>query len=378
MCEVHDHVTAAVTAASGMGATQAGAAGCDKVGSPLGSDAFPGTAAAPYATVEHLANSLHPGQTGCLRSGVFQGDVTIDKGGTGSAPTIVTSYPGERATVVGRLHVTDEANNVVIQSLNLNGRNGDNLPSPSVNGDGVVFRDNDVTNDHTTICFILGSDQFGRARGTLIERNRIHNCGQMPPTNHHHGIYVEASDGARIMENWIYDNADRGVQLFPDAQGTYVARNVIDGNGQGVIFSRTSANNVVENNMISNPALRYNIEDWELSGGGNVARRNCLWSDRHKGGGIQPGLRCRCVDNLVIDPGFVDRGAKDFRLKPGSPCLNFATTLKPQKATKGKRKARPGAAARQHQGGLAGRAPAPAGEDRRRLPRAASASTRPC
>ena len=87
----------------------------------------------------------------------------------------------------------------------------------------------------------------------MIERNRIHNCGELPATNHHHGIYVEASDGARITDNWIYDNADRGVQLFPDAQGTYVARNVIDGNGQGIIFSRKSANNVVEHNVISNP-----------------------------------------------------------------------------------------------------------------------------
>ena len=163
----------------------------------------------------------------------------VTSGGSASAPTTVTSYPGERATVVGRIHVADEANNVVVQGLTLDGRNGDNLPSPTVNGDGIVFRDNEVTNDHTTICFLLGSDGYGRARGTVIERNRIHNCGQLPATNHHHGIYVEASDGARITENWIYDNADRGVQLFPDAQGTYVARNVIDGNGQGVIFSRT-------------------------------------------------------------------------------------------------------------------------------------------
>ena len=287
----------------------------------------------------------------------------------------MTSYPGERATVVGRLQVTDDANHVVVQSLNLNGRNGDNLPSPSVYGDGVVFRDNDVTNDHTTICFILGSNSSGRARGTVIERNRIHNCGEMPANNHHHGIYVEASDGARIVENWIYDNADRGVQLFPDAQSTYVARNVIDGNGQGVIFTRTSANNVVENNVISNPALRYNIEDWELSGGGNVARRNCLWSDRHKGGGIQPGLSVSVVDNLVIDPGYVNRGGKDFRLKPGSPCLTFATTLNPQNATKRKRKVRPVKLRSNTKAVWPGGRVAPAGEDRLRRARA-SASKR--
>ncbi len=57
----------------------------------------------------------------------------------------------------------------------------------------------------------------------MIERNRIHNCGEMPPSNHHHGIYVEASDERGSSGNWIYDNADRGVQLFPDAQNTYVA-----------------------------------------------------------------------------------------------------------------------------------------------------------
>ena len=42
---------------------------------------------------------------------------------------------------------------------------------------------------------------------------------------------------------------------------------MIDGNGQGVSFSRESANNVVEHNVISNSVLRWNIEDWELNGG---------------------------------------------------------------------------------------------------------------
>ena len=57
-------------------------------------------------------------------------------------------------------------------------------------------------------------------RGDHIERNRIHDCGVLPAENHHHGIYIEASDDARVIDNWIYDNADRGVQMFPDSQGS--------------------------------------------------------------------------------------------------------------------------------------------------------------
>ena len=39
---------------------------CSKVASRDGADDNPGTAAKPYATVEKLANSLQPGQTGCI------------------------------------------------------------------------------------------------------------------------------------------------------------------------------------------------------------------------------------------------------------------------------------------------------------------------
>jgi hypothetical protein len=302
-----------------------GAVTCAKVASPLGSNSNSGTLAKPYATVEKLANSLRAGQVGCVRAGVYTRDVKVSRGGTSSAPTTITSFPGERATVVGRFRVSDTANNVIVQQLELDGFNGEILPSPTVNGDNIVFRDNDVTNRNTTICFLLGSDEYGRARGTVIERNRIHNCGHLPPTNHHHGIYVEAADNARITDNWIYDNADRGVQLFPDAQGTYVARNVIDGNGEGVVFSRESSNNVVERNVLSNPVVRYNIESFELSGAGNVARLNCVWSTRHWGNaGIQLDIGLPVANNLVTDPGYVNRDQKDFRLVPGSPCVNIS------------------------------------------------------
>jgi hypothetical protein len=101
---------------------------------------------------------------------------------------------------------------------------------------------------------------------------------------------------------------------------------VIDGNGQGVLFSRTSANNLVEHNIITNPALRYNVEDFELSGDRNVARRNCLWSTRHPdSAGVQPGIKVQIVDNVVAEPAFAGRDGKDFRLATESPCFGYST-----------------------------------------------------
>ena len=93
-----------------------------------------------------------------------------------------------------------------------------------------------MTNGHTAICFALGNPRFGVARDVTIQRNRIHDCGRLPATNLDQGVYVAVARGTRIVGNWIYENADQGVQLYPDARGTYVAGNVIDGNGEGIIF----------------------------------------------------------------------------------------------------------------------------------------------
>ena len=49
----------------------------------------------------------------------------------------------------------------------------------------------------------------------VIERNRIHDCGELPATNHQHGIYVAHAIGTVIRDNWIYDNADRGFSFTP-------------------------------------------------------------------------------------------------------------------------------------------------------------------
>src|SRR4051794_40800414 len=87
---------------------------CNKVASPSGSDSAAGTADAPYETAGKLVTSLAAGETGCLRSGTYLEDLSVRKGGTADARITVTSYPGERAKLIGRLWITRTAPNVTI------------------------------------------------------------------------------------------------------------------------------------------------------------------------------------------------------------------------------------------------------------------------
>ncbi len=298
---------------------------CDKVAAAGGSDSAAGTAAQPFATPQRLADSLAPGQTGCVR-GTLTGNLWI-----GRDAVTIASEPGQRGKVVGQVKVQPGADGVTVRDLDLDGHRpgGGSVLGPAIYGDDATFANNDVTNGNTAICFIIGTyghDGNMKVARTRIEGNRIHNCGPLPRTNMGHAIYVEHTQDARIVGNEIYDNADRGVQLYPNSQGTLVAGNVIDGNGVGVIFSGTggaaASNNVVRHNVITNPTARAAVESWYPDGNpkgtGNVVEQNCVFGVANPISTTFGGFTHS--DNLVADPQFVDRGAKDFRLREGSPC----------------------------------------------------------
>ena len=201
-----------------------------QVASPDGNDSAPGTADRPYATAQRLVNTLAPGETGCLRAGTYREDLTVATPGVG-----LTSYPGDQATVAGRLRVT--ADRVTVERLTLDGRNARDLPSPTINADDVVFRRNDVSSRDSGICFILGS--LTEVRHPVIKRNRIHNCGQ-PGGIPDHGIYMQHVNGARILRNTIYDNAERGIKIGPDSQRALIRGMSLTETRSGSTFRGTS------------------------------------------------------------------------------------------------------------------------------------------
>jgi Right handed beta helix region len=299
--------------------------GCTLFASPTGSDSASGSVTTPFRTVGKLVASLSSGQVGCLRGGTYAEDVTIGKSGI-----TLTAYTGEKATVAGRLWIENGANGVTVTNLKLDGKNAAGLPSPTVNGDDAKFIGDEVTNEHTEICFVIGSP-WGRAQNTLIQGNRIHACGAIPSTNLDHGIYVEASDNAQILDNVIYDNVDRGIQLYPDAQGTVIRGNIIDRNGEGIIFSgnggTASSNTVVDHNVISNATIRSDVESWYPVGNpvgtNNLVHDNCI--DPGVGGGINlsNGGFTATSNQTVSSAQYVDASAGDYRLQSTSPCATL-------------------------------------------------------
>jgi parallel beta-helix repeat protein len=281
-------------------------------------------------------NSLRPGQKGCLLSGTYYEDLRFNHGGAAGAPITLSSAPANYASVVGRLYIPRTSSHVHVVHVRLDGRNRSDLPSPSIDSANDQFLYDDVTDDHTGICFMLGaSGGYGVAVDTLLAHNRIHDCGQLPPTNHQHGIYAGNSYGARIVDNLIYNNADRGIQLYWNAQWTTIAGNIIDRNGEGIDISGASgfasSHNLIVNNVITNSTVGADVGSWWPAGNAlgvqNLVASNCVfggrWTIDTRSGGFT------AVGNLHVNPHYADAAAGDYHLPPGSRCARVlvAATL---------------------------------------------------
>ena len=287
----------------------------------LGDDGNPGSAGAPFRTVERMVNALRAGETGCLESGgTFEEadfEVHVRGGGDPGNPITLRSAPGgPRATIKGRIWVDERAHDVVFTDLNLDGRNplaslrgvGASLPSPTVNGDRITFYGNDVSTSDTATCFAIGSVVgFGIADDTVIRGNRIHDCGAPTPSGQasgDHGVDIEGSRRAVVSGNYIFNNGDIGVLMYTDAQGGQVTDNVIHANRRAIHYGGEVApagwiypvgtkvypeNNPATNNVITYSTLAVDGGTWQVSGykgwgfdtppnpGGNDVDRNCFY-----------------------------------------------------------------------------------------------------
>jgi hypothetical protein len=276
--------------------------------------------------VSRLVATLRPGQTGCL-IGRFEEYVRIARSGLANARITLRAAPGRKATVCGPIYFTPSAAYWRLSRLRVDG-------SCSIHdtiiifGDHVTLDHDDVTNDYRgQSCIVIGGhwSEDGVVYDTMLHHNRIHDCGA-EMNGHYHAVYAAAPRNARITDNYIYGISGFSVQLYPDAQGTLVARNVIDGSmtRSGVVFAGetpyASSSNLVTHNIISRNALYGVSVSWPGPvGTGNVVEANCFWKNG-RGAFAPTSVGYVRRQNIEANPGFIARNPSDYRLRRRSRC----------------------------------------------------------
>jgi hypothetical protein len=314
---------------SGPPARAAAGADCDRYASPRAEGPADGSRAHPFPTLARLVRSLRRGQVGCLAAGRYEhrGVVRLTRPGVTLRPL---GRGRGRAVVDGAVWVMPSARGARLSRLRLTSHDPVFTIPLKIQADGVTVVANDVTTSTSISCILIGSVRV--VTGTVIERNRIRRCGRRG--KHDHLIYVQRSRDAVIRENLLIDNAGGwAVHLYPDADGTLIEGNVIDGNQGGVIFAGTdgdtSDGNVVRDNVITSSSPRYNLEaSWsdEPPGEDNTASGNCLFS---AGPGAPAGVAAEDgfeeQDSVVAGANlYIDPDAGNFRVRATSPCSPVA------------------------------------------------------
>jgi hypothetical protein len=314
---------------------QAAARGCDRYASPRGSDLNTGTRRFPFRSVPKLTRSLRAGEGGCLARGVYRhrGVARLRAPGT-------TLRPIGRARVVvnGAIWVLGRARGARVLGLRLTSSDPVYAIPLKVQADDVTIARNTITGRRNTICVLVGSDRV--AERTLIEENRISNCGRRGKFDHL--LYISHTRDAVVRRNLLTRNpGGYAVHLYPDADGTLIEQNVMDANLGGVVFAgdgygHVSEGNEVRENVIVGAGPRWNVEgSWSGGpvGGGNSAHHNCVYSTGPSApSGLFPESGFDESDNLVL-PGSPYRGARAGRytLRRTSPCWRL-TGLSPGSA----------------------------------------------
>jgi parallel beta-helix repeat protein len=209
-------------------------------------------------------SGLVPGNTLCLRGGVYFGQTDLSVSGTASQPIWVTSLPGETAIIDGFGVTMPEDHDLVTISgayvtlANVHVRNSAGRGIHLV-GTGSRVRHSRVHATQYNGIIATGSGQF-------IENNEVWNTvlsntnGRMGSSGWAEAVNTWQATNTTIRYNNIYDNWGEGVDFIRSDGGT-VDSNTIVNNFSALGYIDASSNITIANNYIATTTSKYDRFD---------------------------------------------------------------------------------------------------------------------
>jgi len=295
---------------------------------PTGSDANPGTLAAPWQAIQKALNTLQPGQKAYVRAGTYLEGLSMSRAGTATAPITIEAYPGETPIIDAEL----VRRPLVIESSAAYFRiRGFILDRDCCTSGGHI----DVYGHHIEI--VGNQMRNGKGKGVYTDpgSHHVHIIGNWIHHNvtaggqQDHGIYMQGSDHL-IANNVIHDHPDGfGIQIYPGATRVIVVNNTVTNNGHsGIVVGGSDgvSNVTIRNNILANNSS-YGVErDADCPTSNVVITDNVIFGNGSAA--IQGG--CSSISasgNITTNPLFVNPGnttSRDLRLQAGSPAIAAA------------------------------------------------------
>jgi parallel beta-helix repeat protein len=197
---------------------------------PAGSDDHPGTLAEPWATLQHAAGQLAPGDELQVRAGRYAGFHLVTSG-TAAERIVIRNFPGETPIVDADNPVTpdginlESASHVTVEGFRVEGTTRAGIRA--VLCEHVTLRGNESADNGRWGILTGFCDDL------LIEHNTT--SGSLDE----HGIYVSNSgDRPVIRNNTIFGNNANGIHMNGD----------VSLGGDGIISEAVVENNVIFDN----------------------------------------------------------------------------------------------------------------------------------
>jgi uncharacterized protein (TIGR03382 family) len=283
-----------------------------------GSDTNPGTAAAPFRTIQKAANAVAPGDTVTIHAGTYTGFV-VNARGTQAAPI---SFVGDGTVNIDGASTTDRdavhiegASYITVEGLTVTGAGRAGISA--IDSDHITVRKNKVDNNAKWGVFSSFCDDF------VVEGNELSRSGTQ------HGVYASNSaDHPIIRNNYIWGNAMCGVHMNGDISyggdgtinGAIVEGNIIKDNGRlggsGIngdgVTNAVIRNNLLDGNHASGISL-YRIDGGAASTGNQIVNNTVrMASDARWAVNIQDASSGNTLRNNILLNAAAARGAVDI------------------------------------------------------------------